>query len=128
MCTHGMIQVSTGDCGLQMINRQNGGVYSEVDGFSTLLKYKTANAGCCKVSIQEFACCTFKHASYSNHSTPSLLCKALKVDARSQSQLQAVLPARSYEVCPILSLDENLDQRALSVQGSSMRHNGSRKG
>ena len=125
MCSHGTIPVSTGHCGLQMINRQNGGVYSEVDGFSTLLKYKTANAGCCKVSMQEFARCIFKHASYSNNSTPSLLCIALKGNARSQSQLQAFLSARSYEVCPILSRNEKLDQRALSVQGSILRHNGS---
>ena len=34
-----------------MIHQTNGSVYSEVDAFSTLLNYKTANAGCCKVSI-----------------------------------------------------------------------------
>jgi len=34
---------------VQMINKSNGAIYSEVDAFSTLLQYKTANAGCCKV-------------------------------------------------------------------------------
>lgn len=37
--------------GLTMINKSNGSVYSEVDAFSTLLQYKTANAGCCKVLL-----------------------------------------------------------------------------
>ena len=33
----------------QMESRFTGSVYSEVDAFSSLLGYKTANAGCCKV-------------------------------------------------------------------------------
>jgi hypothetical protein len=31
-----------------MIHREYHNVYSEVDGLSTLLGYKTSNAGCCK--------------------------------------------------------------------------------
>ncbi len=33
---------------LQMIHREYHNVYSEVDALSTLLGYKTSNAGCCK--------------------------------------------------------------------------------
>ena len=33
---------------VQMIHREYHNVYSEVDGLSTLLSYKTSNAGCCK--------------------------------------------------------------------------------
>ena len=36
-------------CTLQMIHREYHNVYSEVDALSTLLGYKTSNAGCCKV-------------------------------------------------------------------------------
>ena len=36
---------------VQMIHREYHNVYSEVDGLSTLLGYKTSNAGCCKVRL-----------------------------------------------------------------------------
>jgi hypothetical protein len=35
---------------VQMLNRQYQQPYSEVDGFSTLMRYPTQNCGCCKVS------------------------------------------------------------------------------
>ena len=37
--------------GLPMVNKENQAVYGEVDALSTLLGYKTANAGCCKVVL-----------------------------------------------------------------------------
>ena len=41
---------------LQMIHREYQNVYSEVDALSTLLGYKTSNAGCCKVRALPTAC------------------------------------------------------------------------
>lgn len=34
-----------------MVHRDTNTVYSEVEGLSLLLGYKTANAGCCKVRL-----------------------------------------------------------------------------
>jgi hypothetical protein len=34
---------------LQMVHKDSTVPYGEVEGFSTLLGYKTSNAGCCKV-------------------------------------------------------------------------------
>ena len=34
---------------LQMVHKESTVPYGEVEGFSTLLGYKTSNAGCCKV-------------------------------------------------------------------------------
>lgn len=34
----------------QMVHKESTVPYGEVEGFSTLLGYKTSNAGCCKVS------------------------------------------------------------------------------
>ena len=45
----------------QMVHREYGNVYDEVNALSTLLGYKTSNAGCCKASsiipyfVQTFA-------------------------------------------------------------------------
>jgi Methylmalonic aciduria and homocystinuria type D protein len=35
--------------GMQMVHKESTVPYGEVEGFSTLLGYKTSNAGCCKV-------------------------------------------------------------------------------
>ncbi|KAH7620857.1 putative Cobalamin trafficking protein CblD [Nannochloris sp. 'desiccata'] len=37
--------------GLPMIHRDTGSVYGEVEALCTLLRYKTQNAGCCKIIL-----------------------------------------------------------------------------
>lgn len=45
-----------------MIHREYQNVYSEVDALSTLLGYKTSNAGCCKARLP-------------SHRVPAICCK-----------------------------------------------------
>lgn len=49
----GCLEALTSSICLLNVQMMNGGqqVYSEVDGISALLGYKTANAGCCKVLL-----------------------------------------------------------------------------
>jgi hypothetical protein len=37
--------------GLPMVHRDTGAVYGEVEALSTLLGYRTQNAGCCKIVL-----------------------------------------------------------------------------